>query len=201
MKSIFEIKDQDNIDEVLQSVEYGTLAICFENRPYSVPLNFVKFGESIYFHGSKSGKKMKILEKNPLASFSVVESCSIIPSYFSSKENLACPATQFFKSVTIDGNIVFVDDYGEKTEALSALMKKLQKEGRYKDLNEAVYKKAIDATTIYKLVPKTIRAKFKLGQHLSQERFDMIIENLGKRGTKKDLSTMKLMKKFKKDLA
>ncbi len=199
MKEIFEIKDKKIIDEILQSAEYGTLALCCDDIPYSIPVNFVKSGEVVYFHGSKKGKKMEILEKNPIASFSVVESCSVIPSYFSSKDNLACPATQFFKSITMDGEIVFVDDFDEKTKALSALMKKLQKEGGYKELSDEVYKKVIDITTIYKLVPKTTRAKFKLGQHLNQERFDMIIENLEKRGNKEDISTAKLMKRFRKD--
>ena len=199
MKAIFEIKDKEVIDEVLNSAEYGTLAICSENMPYSVPVNFAKIDKTIYFHGSKNGKKMEILRKNPLASFSVVESCSLIPSYFSSNDNLACPATQFFKSITMEGKVEFVDDYDEKVAALGVLMKKLQKEGRYKPFDEDVYTKAIDATTIYKLIPKTTRAKFKLGQHLNKKRFDMIIQNLEKRGDAKDISTIKLMKKFRKD--
>ncbi len=199
MKRVFEIKDKEIIDEVLNNAEYGTLAVCLENIPYCVPVNFAKIDKVVYFHGSQNGKKMKILEENPFASFSVVETCSVIPSYFSSNDNLACPATQFFKSIIIDGKIEFVNDYDEKAEALSALMKKLQKEGGYRALNSAVYQKIINATTIYKLIPNITRAKFKLGQHLDKNRFEMIIENLEKRGTKEDISTIKLMKKFKKD--
>ncbi len=75
-------------------------------------------------------------------------------------------------------------------------MKKLQKEGKYKPLNENIYQKAINATTICKLIPNEIKAKFKFGQHLNQERFDMIIKHLEKRGNKKDISTIKLMKKL-----
>ena len=40
-----------------------------------------------------------ILKNNQFASFSVVESYSMIQSYFSSNDKLACPATQFFKSI------------------------------------------------------------------------------------------------------
>ncbi len=76
-------------------------------------------------------------------------------------------------------------------------MKKFQKEGKYTPLNNEVYKESIDATLIYKLVPIKISAKFKFGQDLSKERFEKIIESLRKRGTEKDIKTIKLMEKYK----
>ncbi len=198
MKTIFEIKDKNIINAMLGSAEYGTLAVCDDNKPYSLPINFVQIDNAIYFHGSKSGRKIDILKNNSFASFSVVEAHSMIQSYFSSEEELACPATQFFKSVIIDGEIDFVEEYGEKVKALSALMEKLQPEGRYKPLDEHVYQKSINATTIYKLIPMQTRAKFKFGQHLDKKRFDMIIGHLKKRGTETDLATIKMMEDMRK---
>ncbi len=197
MKSIFEIKNQEIIKEILDLAEFGTLAICKDNKPYSLPVNFVYLDKFIYFHGSVKGRKIDILKENPFASFSVVEPYSVIQSYFSSKDNLACPATHFFKSVVIDGKIEFVKKDEEKVQALSALMQKLQKEGKYIPLKDEVYKKIIDATTVYKINIDNISAKFKFGQHLSQERFDMIIEYLKKRATKRDMDTIRLMKEMK----
>jgi len=197
MKQVFEIKNKTIINEVLNNAEYGTLAICNNNKPYSLPINFVELNNEIYFHGSKKGRKIDILKNNQFASFSVVESYSMIQSYFSSNDELACPATQFFKSIIIDGEIKFVENYDEKVKVLSELMKKLQKEGKYKPLSEEVYQKTINATKIYKLIPNEIKAKFKFGQHLNQERFDMIIKHLEERGNEKDILTIKLMKKLK----
>ena len=197
MKQIFEITNKEIINEMLNNGEYGTLAICDNNKPYSLPINFVRLNNEIYFHGSKKGRKIDILKNNQFASFSVVESYSMIQSYFSSNDELACPATQFFKSIITDGEIKFVENYDEKVKVLSELMKKLQKEGKYKPLSEEVYQKAINATTIYKLIPNEIKAKFKFGQHLNQERFDMIIKHLEERGNKKDILTIKLMKELK----
>jgi len=197
MKKVFEIKDKTIINEVLHNAEYGTLAICDNNKPYSLPINFVELNNEIYFHGSKKGRKIDILKNNQFASFSVVESYSMIQSYFSSNDELACPATQFFKSIIIDGEIKFVENYDEKVKVLSELMKKLQKEGKYKPLSEEVYQKTINARKIYKLIPNEIKAKFKFGQHLNQERFDMIIKHLEERGNEKDILTIKLMKKLK----
>jgi nitroimidazol reductase NimA-like FMN-containing flavoprotein (pyridoxamine 5'-phosphate oxidase superfamily) len=197
MKQIFEITNKETINEVLNNIEYGTLAICSQNKPYSLPINFVEINNDIYFHGSKKGRKIDILKDNQYASFSIVESYSIIQSYFSSNDKLACPATQFYKSIIIDGEIKFVENYDEKVKVLSELMKKLQKEGKYKPLSQKIYQKAINSTTIYKLIPSDIKAKFKFGQHLNKERFDMIIKHLKQRGDKKDISTIELMKELK----
>ncbi len=194
MKKIFEIKDEEVIKEMLDSAEYGTLAICVEDKPYSLPINFVEIDGNIYFHGAKRGRKIDILRKNQFVSFSVVEPLSMIDSNFSSKDGLACPATQFFKSIIIDGVIEFIEKYDEKVNMLSTMMKKLQKEGGYRPLSEEVYKKAINATLIYKLVPNQIKAKFKFGQNLTKERFEMIVEHLELRGTEKDKITIELMK-------
>ena len=81
MKSIFEIKDKKIINEVLDKAEYGILALCSENRPYSLPINFVEIDNEIYFHGSKRGTKIDILKSNQFASFSVVEPYSMIDSF------------------------------------------------------------------------------------------------------------------------
>jgi len=200
MKQIFEIKDEKIIEELLDSVEYGTLAICADNKPYSLPLNFVKVGDAFYFHGAKRGKKVEILKQNTQVSFSVVQAYSMIQSYFSSKDKLACPATQFFKSVIVDGVILFVEERDEKVMALTAFMKKLQPEGGYKSLSEDVYAKTLDATMVYKLEIQQLRAKFKFGQHLPQERFVMILEHLNQRGSEIDNETIKMMKELKNDI-
>jgi nitroimidazol reductase NimA-like FMN-containing flavoprotein (pyridoxamine 5'-phosphate oxidase superfamily) len=196
MKSIFEIKDKATIEDLLNTTEYGTLALCADNKPYSLPINFVQLDDAIYFHGSKKGRKIEILKENTLASFSVVKAHALIPSYFSSHEALACPATQFFQSIMIDGEIVFVEDYTEKMRMLDALMVKLQPEGEYKPFSDKAYETAINATTIYKLIPKETRAKYKFGQHLSQERFAMIISHLKRRNTPIDKETINQMEHY-----
>ena len=185
---------KQEIIEFLESLEYGTLALSIDNMPYSLPLNFVTLNGCIYFHGSKKGRKVDAIKSNPNASFSAVRAYSIIASYMSSKDGLACPATQFFKSANIDGKIEIVQDFQEKTDALNAIMSKLQSEGGYKDLNDPVYKKAIAATNVFKLTPSSSNLKLKFGQKLNEERFNMIIEHLEKRGHKEDIETIKLMK-------
>lgn len=190
MKQNVQIKNRKIIDEILQSAEYGTLALCKDNIPYSIPMNYTYFDNSLYFHGSKTGRKIDIMKENLFASFSVVEPYSVIQSYFSSNDNLACPATHFFRSVICDGQIEFVNDYDEKVSALESLMQKLQPEGKYTPLTDEVYKKRVDATNLFKINIKNIEGKLKLGQNLPQKRYEMILDFLEKRGYDLDKKTI-----------
>jgi len=195
MNPYFEITDKTLIYAVLDGAEYGTLAVCEDNRPYAVPLNFVRVGEVLYFHGAKKNKKMQILADNPHVSFSVVENYALIDSDFSSTDGLACPATQFFKSVSIDGVAEMVESRAEKARALEALMQKLQPKGGYKPFSDEAYDKALKTTAVYKLLPESVTCKFKFGQHLSGERFETIVRHLQARGTEVDLRTVEEMKR------
>ena len=188
------------MQEILNKATYGVLAVCSNNTPYAIPLNFVYFNNCFYFHGSKKGKKIDILKSNKKASFSVVNEASLIPSYFSSKNNLACPATQFFSSVIANGVVEFVDSYKEKVDALTALMQKLQNESGYKSLNSSEYSSAINATTIYKLIVKEFTIKEKYGQKLPHNRLKMIIDSLQKRETQVDRFTISKIKEFRNDI-
>jgi len=73
MNPQFEIKDKTLINDLLDQAEYGTLALCIDNIPYAVPVNFVRIENDIYFHGALKNKKMKMLSQNPQVSFSVVD--------------------------------------------------------------------------------------------------------------------------------
>jgi len=163
MKQAFEITDKKIIQNFFDRAEYGTLALCADDVPYS---------------------------------FSVVESYSLLPSYFSNTEGLACPATQFFKSIIIDGEAVVVESREEKAKMFEALMQKLQPESQYRSFDEEAYDKVLKATAVIKIVPTETRAKFKFGQHLNEERFDMIIKHLKERGEVLDLETVSLMEQY-----
>jgi len=199
MKKLFEITDNKQISEILDNAEFGTLALCVENKPYSLPINFVELNGEIFFHGAKRGKKIEIMKTNSYASFSVVEDYSLLPSYFSNDKANACPATHLFKSVIIDGQIEFVEKYEEKVDALQGLMEKLQREGGFTHMSDKkMYEKAINATQLFKLVPTEKRAKFKFGQNFNDERYNRVKEHLIKRGTQKDLDTLALIEEFRK---
>ena len=182
------------IDALLDRVEYGTLAVSGEGVPYAVPVNFVRIGRDIYFHGAQKNRKMRMIADNPRVSFSVTEPLALIDSDFSSRDGLACPATQFFASVSIEGQAAIVEDRDEKARALQALMEKLQPKGGYVPLSDGAYDQAIRATAIVRITPETISGKQKAGQNLTPERFEMIVRNLEMRGRAGDPETVAVMR-------
>ena len=130
--------------KLLENAEYGTLALIDGNKPYAVALNFVYLDNAIYFHCSKKGKKIDLIKANNNCFFSVVKDYSLIPSYFSSKSGLACPATHFFESLHIEGVAKIIDDTQEKQKMFTALMQKLQSEGGYKSFDSSEYKGSLE---------------------------------------------------------
>jgi len=194
MNPAFEIKDKMMIYDVLDKAEYGTLALSVDDKPYAVPVNFVRIEDALYFHGALSNKKMKILAQNPQVSFSVVENYALIDSDFSTTEELACPATQFFKSVSVEGVTTMVTDREKKAQVFTALMQKLQPKGGYKPFSDSDYDTAIKATAVVKIEVKHLSCKFKFGQHLNNERFDMILQHLEERNSEIDRETIQMMK-------
>jgi nitroimidazol reductase NimA-like FMN-containing flavoprotein (pyridoxamine 5'-phosphate oxidase superfamily) len=196
----FYITDKEDIEGLLASSTYGVLGLIDdEGYPYTVPLNFVYHDGAIYAHGAttQNSKKIKAIKASNKASFSVIQEYSLLPSYFTGSE-LACPATQFFKSIFIRGNVELVDNIDEKVASLSSLMQKLQPEGNYKTITAAneEYAKELNATAVIKLVPDTLTAKFKFGQNQKPEVFEKLVAELIKRADIIDKETVRMMKKY-----
>ncbi len=180
------------ITEVLNNAEYGVLAL-HGDKPYAVPVNFVYIKGAIYFHGSYKGKKMDLIRNNPYGSFNVVTNHSVLPSYIMSEEELACPATAFFKSVTIDGKIKLIDNNEEKRKIFDALMKKLQPEGKYISFDSEKYNRALEKVAVLRINIESINAKFKFGQNYTKSKKEFIIDNLENRNTLEDKEIVKIM--------
>ncbi|MFV7790168.1 pyridoxamine 5'-phosphate oxidase family protein [Aliarcobacter lanthieri] len=195
----FDVKDENSINEVLEACEYGTLSLINNGKPYCIALNFVYFQGSIYFHGSNEGKKIDTIKENPNGSFLVVQPYSTIPSYFFDTV-AACPATQFFASVLLEGMLSFVDNGDEKAKVLNALMKKLQKDGGYEEIayDKAMYTKMLDKVTVIRLKPQNISCKIKVGQNLNNEKRDKLTQKLENRASNIDMHTIKQMKFYNK---
>lgn len=191
----FEITDKKAIFDLLHACEYGVLSLLDHGIPYGVPLNFACWEEGIVFHGSREGKKMELLVHNALASFNAVKRYSFIPSYFSETTS-ACPATQFFASVTLCGTVKILEEADQKAHALHALMEKLQPEKQYETIEASnpIYTKMLEKTAVMKLFINDFSMKLKLGQHLSKERLQNLIQQLEERGETLDIHTANAIK-------
>ncbi|WP_274652587.1 pyridoxamine 5'-phosphate oxidase family protein [Paenibacillus humicola] len=188
----------EELEAFLEEMSFGFIGmIDSEGNPAVTPLNFVYTGGTVYFHGSRIGKKMRSIAGNERVSFAAAKEYAVIPSYFTDPL-LACPATSYFKSVRIDGRVRIVDDPQEKAEALGALMRKLQPEGGHKpiDASDPDYAPRLKGVAVLRLDAERISAKFKFGQNLSDTSRQAVTDGLAGRALPLDIETIELMRRY-----
>ena len=76
-------------------------------------------------------------------------------------------ADTLYISVIIKGNASIVLDREEKTIALNGLMKKYQPEGGYEPIKPEM--NVLDEVVVIKIVPESLRGKYKIGQHMDRK--------------------------------
>ncbi|MBN2776672.1 MAG: pyridoxamine 5'-phosphate oxidase family protein [Bacteroidales bacterium] len=149
----FEINQQEEIDEIVHSVDTCTLAMVDDGLPYCVPMNFGYEQGILYFHGAPFGRKIDVLNKNP----------EVCVSFYSDEvlnvrhKDVACSYSMKFKSVLFHGKVVFIDDNDEKERVLNIVMKKFSGRDDFK-----YSKPALDNVNVFYLKPEKITA-FKRG--------------------------------------
>jgi len=115
-----QIEDPSVIMPILQKADVCRIAMCDDNVPYIVTMNF-GFGKdgsaSLYFHSACEGKKINILKKNNLVCFQTE-----IEHEFFLHSDTSCGCSMKYRSVIGMGRISLVNDPSEKIEALQAIM-------------------------------------------------------------------------------
>jgi len=185
-------EDAEFFQEVAERCQVGYLGLITEaGIARSVALNFVAVDEAIYFHGASAGEKFEILSKNPPVGFTMAWELSYIPSNWIGPE-YACPATQLFKSVEIEGRGLVVDDLQEKALALQALMEKHQPGDTFRKItgDEKIYLKALAGTGVFRVDVESWAGKVRLYQEKPRRFQEAIVEKLKERGTEVDKDTI-----------
>lgn len=108
----------DEAKTLLGEAEVGRLAMSLNDEPYVVPVTFVYFNEKIFFHCAREGKKIDYVSANAKVCFEVDEFLDV-----KTGDN-PCNYTLMYRSVIAYGTAVFVEDVGEREEALTRLVKK-----------------------------------------------------------------------------
>lgn len=145
-----EIKDFDEIIEVINKCDVCRLAINDGDYPYIVPMNFglnIEDGKVVlYFHCASEGKKLELLRKNNKVAFEM--DCG--HEFILNDEKMSC--TMAYESVMGCGQIQFVEDE-DKFAALKIIMK------QYHSENFEFGTKVIPVTTVFKLVVEEMTGK------------------------------------------
>ena len=98
--------------EILSRGTAGVLALAGDDGyPYAVPISYVCDGENLYFHSAKAGHKLDAIQREPKASFCVIDQDQIMPEEY----------TTYFRSVIAFGRIRILEDEEEKRAAIERL--------------------------------------------------------------------------------
>jgi len=162
-----EIKSKEKIIEFLSSQQTGRISSIDENGyPQIIPMNFVFINDVVYMHSHIKGEKLDNIRRNQKVGFEVDKSLEFLPSYFSDPTDASLADTLYI-SVIIKGNASIVLDREEKTIALNGLMKKYQPEGGYEPIKPEM--DVLDEVVVIKIVPESLRGKYKIGQHMDRK--------------------------------
>jgi uncharacterized protein len=186
-----EIKSKEKLIEFLNQQETGRIcSIDKDGYPQIIPMNFVYINDVVYMHSHTKGEKLENIKQNNKVGFEVDQSLEFLPSYFTHPTD-ASQADTLYISVVIKGTGIIVNDRKEKTLALNSLMKKYQPEGGYESISPEM--QVVDEVAIIKVVPTTMRGKYKVGQHLEKKSRLEMAKKLLERNTPTVQNTLKLM--------
>ncbi len=115
MRRFKQMLTREESEAILDKCTAGVLGLNGTNGyPYTLPISYVYLNNKIYFHSAKNGYKIECIEANKKVSFTLIDKDIIVEETF----------TSHFSSVILYGKAYFVEEDGEKNEALEALVKK-----------------------------------------------------------------------------
>ncbi len=183
-----EIKSKERLIGFLNRQETGRIcSIDKDGYPQIIPMNFVYVNDVVYMHSHTKGEKLK---QNSKVGFEVDQSIDFLPSYFTHPTD-ASQADTLYISVVIKGTGTIINDRKEKTLALNALMKKYQPEGGYESISPEM--EVVDDVAIIKVVPITMRGKYKVGQHLEKKSRLELAKKILEKNSRTAHYTLKIM--------
>jgi len=106
------LEARERIETILRQTQIGTLGLCNGNLPYVVPMNHLYLPGHLIFHGPLStGKKMEMIDKNPVGCYTVMRSIEE-----PKPDMLSCHVD--YESVICNGRIFNVDSAEERVELI-----------------------------------------------------------------------------------
>ncbi len=186
-----EIKSNQKIKEFLDAEHVGRISSIDTNGfPQIIPMNFVFLNNVIYMHSHTKGEKLENIKRNDKVGFEVDRELEFLPSYFEDPKNASLADTLYI-SVVIKGKGVIVEDRKEKTLALNVLMEKYQPEGGYESISPEM--DVVDEVAIIKVIPDTLKGKYKIGQNMPKEHRKNIAGKIFEKKSPTAIHTLKIM--------
>ena len=136
---------------IVDQVQFAVLSLVDESgRPYGVPLDYVRRGMALYFHGAREGRKVRAMQQNPWGCAVIIGENEIIP------EKLG----RHYKTVIVEGKIDLIDDPDEKRRVMTWVVER--KSPDYMDRGQKVIEKMLDRVLVYKMNMEVVSGKHGL---------------------------------------
>ncbi len=140
-KAIQDIIEIEELEAIIKRCKICHVGMVDGNRPYVLAFNFGYEDQTIWLHCAKEGRKLDVLKRNN----NVCVEFDTDHRLFARHDHVACSWRMAYRSVIVDGEAVFVDDYDEKMKGLNILMK------NYSDMDFKYSKPAVDNIQIIKI--------------------------------------------------
>ena len=114
-----ELKESEDIDDILKNGQFAVLSLCRDNEPYVVTLSYGydKGRNALYFHCAKEGLKLEFLRANSHVCATVIEDGGYI----------ADECGHAYRTVVFRGPMQPVDELEEKKHGMGVLLRHLEK--------------------------------------------------------------------------
>lgn len=151
-----EVTDISEKIAILDKCKVCRLGLCDDGMPYVVPLNYgytFENGElTLYFHGAAEGMKLDIAKKNKNACFEADCGHALIRGDRPEQLSFA------FESIIAFGEVEFVNDAKEKSDALNVIVRHQTEKPSEVDFGEDVLK----VTCVLKMSVSSFTGKRRL---------------------------------------
>lgn len=174
----------EEVARFVASQELGRLITVGEDgTPHIGLYPFVGDAEVVDLHLVREDELTADLKVRPRCVFEVDEVLGVIPSYWVSPE-YGGSATAYHRTVIFECRALVVEDPAAVAEQQVRLLARYQPEGGFRPLqvDDPLYRGALDKLAAVRLRVERTRVKFKLGQNRSPQARRRIIDELRKRG-------------------
>jgi nitroimidazol reductase NimA-like FMN-containing flavoprotein (pyridoxamine 5'-phosphate oxidase superfamily) len=148
-----EIKDIQEIEQIISKIKVCHISMVDGEVPYVIPFNFGYKDNCIFIHTGEGGRKLDILQnKNNRVCISMESDSELYVRH----EQVACSYSMNFKSVIISGKVEFIDDLETKKDALKIIM------SNYTEKNDFEFGiPALKAVVVMKIAIEEISARVR----------------------------------------
>ena len=129
----YAVYDRETVHVILDAGIVAHVAFIQDGAPVVVPMLYARDGETIYLHGARKARVIRLLEETDQASLNVtlLDALVLARSAFNSSMN--------YRSVTVFGKPVFVEDRDSKLHAMHCISEHAMP-GRWDDLRDPLEK-------------------------------------------------------------